>query len=92
MTTNYAKGRAREYRTKKKLESQGYIVIRSAGSHSPIDLVAIHPEFKQIVFIQCKPRKFSKKEEQRLRENFFWLNSLFKVRFEVVTILQEDFK
>lgn len=38
---NYNNGRAKEYRIKKKLEEQNYFVIRSAGSHSAADLVAL---------------------------------------------------
>jgi Holliday junction resolvase len=37
--TNYEKGRAGEYEVKKKLESQGYVVFRTAGSHSFCDLI-----------------------------------------------------
>ena len=37
----YIAGRAKEYREAKKLREQGFLVIRSAGSHSPIDLIAI---------------------------------------------------
>ena len=43
MTTNYARGRAAEYRAKKMLERQGWLVIRSAGSRSPVDLIALQP-------------------------------------------------
>jgi len=37
---NYIKGRNYEYKTKFILESWNYYVVRSAGSHSKIDLVA----------------------------------------------------
>lgn len=37
---NYRRGRAAEYRIKKLLESTGYTVSRSAGSHGAIDIVA----------------------------------------------------
>lgn len=40
MGTKYAKGRALEYECKRVLEELGYVVIRSAGSHTPADLVA----------------------------------------------------
>lgn len=40
MTTNYTRGRAFEYRVREDLHGRGYLVIRSAGSHSPIDLLA----------------------------------------------------
>jgi hypothetical protein len=41
MNIRYIKGRRLEYKVKKELEKNGYIVIRSAGSHSPFDLVAL---------------------------------------------------
>lgn len=37
----YESGRGLEYRIKDKLESQGYFVIRAAGSHGVADLVAV---------------------------------------------------
>ena len=39
--SNYRKGRDHEYRVANKLRKQGWLVIRSAGSHSIFDLVAI---------------------------------------------------
>ena len=38
---NYINGRAKEYRVKKQLESEGWFCVRSAGSHSIVDIVAI---------------------------------------------------
>lgn len=38
--TNYTKGREVEYLARDLLIAGGYQVLRSAGSHSPIDLVA----------------------------------------------------
>lgn len=35
-----------------KLQAKGYLVVRSAGSRSPIDLVAVHRT--HILLIQCK--------------------------------------
>jgi len=51
---NYNSGRAFEYRVKKFLESKGYYVLRSAGSHSPIDLLAVHKRNHDCLLIQCK--------------------------------------
>ncbi len=48
----YHRGRAFEYRIKDKFKDDGYFVIRSAQSRSPVDLVAFRPG--RIVFIQCK--------------------------------------
>ena len=38
---NYRKGRAAEYRTQRLLEAAGYSTFRMAGSHSPIDVIAV---------------------------------------------------
>lgn len=51
----YKIGRRFEYYVKHKFEKQGALVIRSAGSHSPFDLIAITPDC--IWFIQCKRAK-----------------------------------
>lgn len=49
---NYAAGRRFEYEVKKKFESRGYTVMRTAGSHGPFDLVAYRDD--GIILIQCK--------------------------------------
>ena len=51
---NYRRGRAKEYRIKKKYEKCGYYVIRTAGSHSVCDLVAFR--HGAVIPIQCKPK------------------------------------
>jgi len=38
--SNYTRGREKEYRAIKLLEEQGYYCIRSAGSHTVIDVIA----------------------------------------------------
>lgn len=43
LTTAYARGTAFERRVKAALERAGWLVLRSAGSHSPADLVAWSP-------------------------------------------------
>lgn len=71
---NYLRGRAKEYRVMKKLKDKGYkIVARTAGSHSPIDIIGIKliSNRVHIKFIQCKPRRFRKK---KLIELLDWLN------------------
>lgn len=55
---NYVKGANFEREIKKKYESWGYFVVRTAGSHSPADLIAFPPlgmisEWSPIL-IQCK--------------------------------------
>jgi len=58
--THYKRGRALEYRVQESLRSQGYLVIRSSGSHGPADLVALrpHPDARKkapdVLLVQCK--------------------------------------
>lgn len=53
---NYKYGATLEYEVASKLRTKGYLVIRSAGSHTPIDLIAIpvRRRKKKILLIQCK--------------------------------------
>ena len=63
----YEVGTKYEYRAKKELEKEGYLVIRSAGSHSPFDLVALGA--LEVNFIQIK-KVSEKKEAERILKNF----------------------
>jgi Holliday junction resolvase len=49
---NYVSGRRFEYVIKKELQDQGWIAIRSAGSHSPFDIIAIKGD--KILLLQLK--------------------------------------
>ena len=66
--TNYVKGRTLEYEVMNLFKSAGWKVVRSAGSHSPFDLVAIkqtttkHKETWLVVFAQCKVKKRDQKK------------------------------
>jgi Holliday junction resolvase len=50
--TNYERGRSFEYKVQNDLRSHGFTTIRSAGSHSPADLIAV--KSGQLLFVQCK--------------------------------------
>jgi len=56
----YNKGYRFEQEVKHFLEKQGFLVFRSAGSHSPVDLIAFRQTYKiqgvmlKPFFIQCK--------------------------------------
>lgn len=64
--TNYSRGAAYERKVKKEYEEAGFLVIRSAGSKGPVDLVAIYPGFDQyVVLIQCKLRKPTAAERRK---------------------------
>ena len=48
----YDAGRRFEYRVKKHLETEGWWCLRSAGSHSPADIIAIRSG--EILLVQAK--------------------------------------
>jgi len=52
---NYISGRTFEYKVRDYLESKGYVVVRSAGSHTPIDLIAFN--CFGLILVQCKHGK-----------------------------------
>lgn len=65
--SNYSRGANFERRVQKYLEKAGYFVIRSAGSHSLIDLVAL--KGGEVQLIQCKTDgALSVAERQQLQE------------------------
>lgn len=49
---SYQKGRALEYALKQFLEQQDWLVIRSAGSHSPADLIALRSGKVRLIQVQ----------------------------------------
>lgn len=49
--TKYSRGRSFEYQVARYLESLGYVVVRSAGSKGPADLVAVRPG--EVLFVAC---------------------------------------
>jgi len=52
---NYAKGYRFELEVKRYLEQNGYLVFRTAGSHSVADLIVIdHSTWRRVYLIQCK--------------------------------------
>ncbi len=58
MNGNYLRGYRVERRAKERLEKLGYLVVRSAGSHSPVDMVGIG--VNDIKLVQCKSMQFGK--------------------------------
>ena len=66
MNKNYNNGARRERRIMKKLEKEGWFCIRSAGSHSPIDIIAI--KSGQFRFIQSKKTGYLTPQERKEKE------------------------
>jgi len=58
---NYITGRRLEYKIinllKKYLDPEKYTIIRTAGSHSPVDVYVIEHRSKKGFGIQCKSKK-----------------------------------
>ncbi len=67
----YKKGYRFELDVKKQWEQKGYCVIRSSGSHTPVDLVCI--KNKIVIQIQCKDvsHKISNAEKEEITK---WAN------------------
>lgn len=68
---NYRRGATFERKIKKQWEDDGYLVIRSAGSKGPVDLVAIKSTAVyevHVVLIQCKLRKPTAAERRKAKE------------------------
>jgi len=82
---NYVKGRRKEYTVCDRYRHRGYdIVQRTAGSHSPIDIIAIDKKSRQIRLIQCKPDTLSKRKIQQILAEQEDLDGTYEVLFEVV--------
>ena len=81
---NYKKGRRKEYKLVEQLRNEGYqIVQRTAGSHSPVDIIAIHKEKKEILLIQSKPNNISQKLIDSISLENEWLTGEFHVEFQI---------
>jgi len=81
---NYEKGRRKEYKVMHSLRNEGYIAFRSAGSHSPIDVVGIRGSDNKIKLVQCKPDSMSENAKNKLYEANKALNGTFEVEFKVI--------
>ena len=75
----YAKGANFERQIKKDLEKEGAIqVFRTAGSHSPYDLIALYPDYVEL--IQCKASYYvPKKERDKLEKESKKLSGTYDV-------------
>lgn len=81
---NYLKGRRKEYKICNNLKAKGYIAQRTAGSHSPFDVIAIDTKTRIIYLIQAKPDSMSENLKKKIKKENELLEGLFIVRFEVI--------
>ena len=80
---NYIKGVRKERKLVNQAKDNGLIAFRSAGSHSPIDVVIIDKQTKKITLIQAKPKSMSENKKKELFECFRDLNGIYETEFKV---------
>ena len=82
----YVKGARYERKVVNEAKELGNIAFRSAGSHSPIDVITIDPTLRLIRLIQCKAGKsYSQKFKDNLEKKYEFLNGEnWEVCFEVL--------
>ena len=84
MWTKYKKGRRKEYKICKELKEAGFDVVqRTAGSHSPIDIIAIDCTKRKILLIQSKPDTWTQHQINKLLNECEFFNGVYDARFEV---------
>lgn len=82
MNKQYQKGRRKEYKIVNEAKERGCIAFRSAGSHSPIDVVIIDNPAHRITLIQSKAGlSFKPWARKRLMEENLYLNGVYEVEF-----------
>lgn len=85
MIKTYRKGADYEREIVKKAKEAGHISFRSAGSHSPIDVIIIDEKKREIFLLQCKNLKYiSNAKIERLKAGLAHLNGMFMVKTGVV--------
>ena len=80
---NYIKGVLKERKIMNVARDSGLIAFRSAGSHSPIDVVIIDSKNKILKLIQCKTGNYTDNQKKKLQESLNYLDGEYAVRFYV---------
>lgn len=78
--TNYARGAEIERRLVNEAKDKGKIAARTAGSHSPFDVIIVDEKEEEVHLVQCKRSKDGRfpKVKSPIREGLYW------VKFKVV--------
>jgi Holliday junction resolvase len=69
LVTQYERGRSKEYTVMTLLKSEGWVVARSAGSHSPVDIFAA--KLGVTLLVQVKKGK-ARMKAQEAKELVKW--------------------
>ncbi len=78
--TNYQNGSRYERKLVNEAKARGEIAFRSAGSHSPIDVITIDPILKKINLIQCKINHHSDNAIQKLIDELKHIDGTYEVK------------
>ena len=81
--SNYIKGVKKERKIVNDARAEGLLSFRSAGSHSPVDVVIIDAQKKEIELIQCKPESLGEKQKSLLYEALKYVEGVYVVSFKV---------
>ena len=84
MNKNYQKGVRLERKLVNQARNKELIAFRSAGSHSPIDVVILSPKTKRVWFIQAKAKKLTGGALKREFEAFLNNTDEYLVEFKIV--------
>jgi Holliday junction resolvase len=79
----YQKGVRLERKVVNEARAAGCIAFRSAGSHSPFDVVILDLEKKKIAFIQCKAGQWDEYKMNKLEDKYAVFDGVFDVIFRV---------
>ena len=66
--SNYLRGRRFEYELKKKLEKEGWVVLRTAGSHGFADLICVKDGKVKFLQLSLRYEKNKAKQIEEMRK------------------------
>jgi len=79
----YEKGVRKERAFVNQARRAGNLALRSAGSHSPIDVVIIDRQRKIVRLIQCKPDNITPAHRERILKEINIPEGMYKVEVGV---------
>lgn len=82
---NYKYGADYERKIVKAAKNRGLIAFRSAGSHSPIDVVIIDQKEMKVWLIQCKHgHSYTEASKKNELDKILYLNGFYKVETKLM--------
>lgn len=83
--SNYRKGADFERKLVKEAREDGKIAFRSAGSHSPIDVIIIDFKMRMIDLLQCKAGlSYTANFKEKLKQKLSFLDGNYLIKTDVV--------